>query len=48
MIETGPVKVELVRVDSNYQLFRGVKNILLKEQAEEPILHVLLSMAEIR
>lgn len=30
MIETGPVKVELVRVDSNYQLFRGGEKYFIK------------------
>ena len=30
MIETGPVKVELVRVDSSYQLFRGGEKYFIK------------------
>jgi len=30
MKETGPIKVELVRVDSNYQLFRGGEKYFIK------------------
>jgi hypothetical protein len=48
MIETGPIKVERFVLTAITNYSEEVKNILLKEQAEVLILHVLLSMEEIR